>query len=481
MRKLLILVHRYLGIVFSLLFFTWFVSGVAMIYTRGMPSLTPEARLEHLPVINPGSVRLTPAQALTKAELGGPPESAKLLTILNRPAYRFESGGSFVTVFADNGELLDVTTDVAAEAARLFSELPEDRVQPAGVLNNVDQWTILARRYLPLHKFVFDDTARTELYVSGVTGEPVVLTTRNGRRLAWISAIPHWLYFEGLRKNSWLWRQVILWTSGPATIAALIGLILAVIQYRRKQPHIPYKGWLRWHYITGAIFGLLTVTWMFSGFLSVDPWYWASDGAMGGAQAAALQGGDLDLRKFPLGLPQIPQAASAKEVEFLTIQGDPYYRVKGGDSLLTLVSSPRMEVRREPFSIDSIMERVVSPTPELSVIESTVLEDYDSYYYTFDRAAPLPVLRIKFNDPESTWLYVDPQMSELVARAHRRERLNRWIYHGFHSLDFSFWYYKRPLWDVVIVGLSLGGALLSFIGIVIAWKRMWRAVVRSAR
>jgi len=41
MRKLLILVHRYLGIVFSLLFFTWFVSGVAMIYTRGMPSLTP--------------------------------------------------------------------------------------------------------------------------------------------------------------------------------------------------------------------------------------------------------------------------------------------------------------------------------------------------------------------------------------------------------------------------------------------------------
>jgi hypothetical protein len=140
-----------------------------------------------------------------------------------------------------------------------------------------------------------------------------------------------------------------------------------------------------------------------------------------------------------------------------------------------------MEVRREPFAIDSIMERVTSPTPELRVLESTVLEDYDSYYYAFDRSAPLPVLRIKFDDPESTWLYVDPQMSELVARAHRRERINRWIYHGFHSLDFSFWYYNRPLWDIVIVGVSLGGALLSFIGIVIGWKRMWRAVVRTAR
>ena len=481
MRKLLILVHRYLGIVFSLLFFTWFFSGIAMIYTRGMPSLTPESRLEHLPVLGSGNIRLTPAQALTRAELGGAPDAAKLLNVVNRPAYRFESGGGFVTVFADNGELLDVTPEVAEEAAHLFSGLNGDRVKAADVLNNVDQWTILARRHLPLHKFVVEDALGTELYVSGTTGETVVLTTRNGRALAWISAIPHWLYFEGLRKNSWLWRQVILWTSGPATVAALIGLILAVIQYRRKPPHIPYKGWLRWHYITGAIFGILTVTWVFSGFLSVEPWYWATDGAMGGAQAAALQGGELDLRKFPTGLPQISAAGDMKEVEFLTIQGDPYYRVTTGDSFPTLVSSPSMDVRHEPFSVDSIMERLLSPTPELKVLESEILEDYDSYYYAFDRSAPLPVLRVKFHDAESTWLYVDPRMSELVARAHRRERINRWIYHGFHSLDFSFWYYNRPLWDIAIVGLSLGGVLLSFIGIVIGWKRLWRAVVRTAQ
>jgi len=481
MRKLLILIHRYLGIVFSLLFFTWFISGIGMIYTRGMPGLTPESRLEHLPDLSAATVRLTPAQALTRAELGGAPDAAKLLSVLNRPAYRFESGGGFVTVFADNGELLDVTPDLAAEAARLFTNLPEDRVHAAGLLESVDQWTILSRRYLPLHKFMVDDDSGTELYVSGLTGETIVLTTRTGRRLAWISAIPHWLYFEGLRKNPWLWRQVILWTSGPASIAALIGLVLAVVQYRRQSPHIPYRGWLRWHYITGAIFGILTVTWMFSGFLSVEPGYWASDGAIGEAQAAALQGGELDLRKFPRGLPTISAGGSAKEVEYLTIQGDPYYRVRTQHSLPMLMSSPSMEVHREPFGIDSLVERVVSPTPEVKVLESVVLEDYDSYYYAFERTAPLPVLRIKFDDPESTWLYVDPQMGELVARAHRRERLQRWIYHGFHSLDFSFWYYKRPLWDIVIVGLSLGGALLSFIGIVIAWKRLWRAVVRTAR
>jgi hypothetical protein len=89
------------------------------------------------------------------------------------------------------------------------------------------------------------------------------------------------------------------------------------------------------------------------------------------------------------------------------------------------------------------------------------------------------VLRIKFDDPDSTWLYVDPRMSQIVGRAHRRERLQRWIYHGFHSLDFSFWYYNRPLWDIAMVGLSLGGITLSGIGVVIAWKRLTRALRRS--
>jgi hypothetical protein len=451
------------------LFLAWFISGIAMIYARGMPALTPETRFERLPALNTASIRLTPAQAAAKSELG-PPGSAELLTILKRPAYRFDG----ITVFADDGELFEVTPESAAEAAQLFSDLPEDQVRPAGVLMKVDQWTIGKNPHLPIYKFAVDDGEGTELYVSGILGEVIVMTTRSSRRLAWVAAIPHWFYFESLRTRPQLWRQTILWTSGLGTMAALIGLILAFIQYRRRPPHIPYKGWLRWHYITGAIFGVFTVTWVFSGFLSVEPWYWASDGAIGGAQAAALQGGELDLQKFPTGLPQLPETSGAKEVEYLTIQGEAYYRVRTNTDASTLISAPALQVRSEPFSVESLMERVLAANPELQVLESALLEDYDSYYYAFERRAPLPVLRIKFDDPESTWLYVDPQMSQLVGRAHRRERLQRWIYHGFHSLDFSFWYYNRPVWDIGVIVLSLGGTLLSVIGIVIAWKRLFR-------
>jgi len=471
---LLILIHRYLGIVLSLLFLTWFISGIAMIYARGMPSLTAEYRLERLPAINASAIRLTPDDALSKAELG-PPGSAELLTILDRPAYRFDG----ITVFADNGELLEVTPERAAEAAQLFTQLSEDQVRPAGVLMEVDQWTIGQRSNLPLYKFTVDDGEGTELYVSGYLAEVVVMTTRSSRRLAWVAAIPHWFYFEWLRTKPQLWRQVILWTSGLGTVAALIGVVLAILQFRRNRPHIPYKGWLRWHYITGAVFGIFTVTWVFSGFLSVEPWYWASDGAIGVPQAAALQGGELALQDFREGLPSLPETAGAKEVEYLTIQGHSYYRVRTTMEHAVLLTAPLMLLQEDPFSLESLIERVLEPNPELKVVEATLLEDYDSYYYAFERRAPLPVLRIKFDDPESTWLYVDPQMSQIVGRAHRRERVQRWIYRGFHSLDFSFWYYNRPLWDIGVIVLSLGGALLSIIGIVIAWKRVWRAAMRA--
>jgi hypothetical protein len=35
-----------------------------------------------------------------------------------------------------------------------------------------------------------------------------------------------------------------------------------------------------------------------------------------------------------------------------------------------------------------------------------------------------------------------------------------------HSLDFPFLYFQRPLWDIVVVGLSIGGTVLSVTTIV---------------
>jgi hypothetical protein len=117
------------------------------------------------------------------------------------------------------------------------------------------------------------------------------------------------------------------------------------------------------------------------------------------------------------------------------------------------------------------------------ILESTFLADYDSYYYSRDHLAPLPVLRIKLDDPDKTWLYVDPQVSQVVGRINRLNRLERWLYNGLHSLDFSFLYYNRPLWDAVVIVLSLGGAIVSGIGLIMGIRRVvrgLRSTVQSA-
>jgi len=67
-RKLLVLVHRYLGTALCLLFFMWFLTGIGMIYSRGMPRLTAQARLARLPVLDMERIQLRPRIPLLAEE-----------------------------------------------------------------------------------------------------------------------------------------------------------------------------------------------------------------------------------------------------------------------------------------------------------------------------------------------------------------------------------------------------------------------------
>jgi hypothetical protein len=472
-RKWLILTHRYLGIPLSFLFFMWFASGIAMIFARGMPSLTPDLRMQRLATLDLPAVKVRPPEALEKAQLGQPPRSAVLLMVMGRPAYRFSSGGD-VTLFADNGEVLEnVDASQARKIAAEFMGISGERLRYAGEVTEPDQWTLEDRGALPMHKIVVDDDQRTHLYISEQTGEVEILTTRGTRLLAWFAAIPHWMYFRSLRSNGPVWRQVVLWTSGIGAVLACLGLVLAFTQYRT-----PYAGLMRWHYLSGVAFGLFSLTWVFSGLLSMEPFFWASGGGTGNRIPQALRGGALQLNEFEK-LP--PARPGLKELELLRIQGEPYYVERSDASDPILISARSFEVRAEPFPMESLLARVRQGNPDVRVADSSLLSSYDSYYHATERKPPLPVLRVKFADADATWFYIDPRMGRVVGRFTRRERLQRWIYHGFHSLDFNFWSYQGWAWTAAMVGLNLGGVMLSAIGVIIGLRRMGRFVLRHSR
>jgi hypothetical protein len=140
-----------------------------------------------------------------------------------------------------------------------------------------------------------------------------------------------------------------------------------------------------------------------------------------------------------------------------------------------LVHAATLERRDAPFGDDDLLARLRTALPDgVPVAGHELLRDYDDYYYSRRREAPLPVLRVKLGDPLKTWLYVDPRNSRVVANVHRYSRVERWLYNGLHSLDFRFWYSKRPLWDVVMITLLLGGLAASSIGLYYGARRLVR-------
>jgi len=147
----------------------------------------------------------------------------------------------------------------------------------------------------------------------------------------------------------------------------------------------------------------------------------------------------------------------------------------------SLVAADTMQTGRQPASIESLMARLEKAIPDVPILKSEVLSTYDAYYYQQDRGAALPVVRVQLGDPDRTWLYIDPQMSQIVGTFRRYDRLERWLYRGFHSLDFSFWYYNRPLWDLVVITLCLAGFTTSGIGFLLGVRRMGRGIRRIAR
>jgi hypothetical protein len=508
-RRCLILTHRYLGIALSLLIIMWFGTGIVMMYAGGMPRLTPELRVARLPELDLSRVRLTPAEAAAQAGLPHVSGRAALLSVMDRPAYRFAGRE---TVFADTGEVLEELSPAQSRAtAGRFMKLPEDQVHYVRTLTQVDQWTLGQGREMPLHKFRVDDASLTELYVSPQTGELTTLTTRRSRTLAWIGTIPHWLYFAALRVNQPVWYRIVVWTSALACVLAVLGLILSVTQFRRSRPFrvaasIPYSGWMRWHYMSGVVFGVFTLTWAFSGLLSMEPFAWTNATGLE-VRRDVLTGGPVDLSRFPamdqVAWNRVLEGRAIKEVDFVRIQGEHFYLVRHALTEETaaarrerlhqpynvtghvepdrlLMAANTLEIRREPFSVESLMARLRTAVPDVPIAESQLLSEYDSYYYSRGRQTPLPVLRVKFADPAETWFYIDPEMSQVVAQIHRLNRLERWLYNGLHSLDFAFWY-DSPLWDVAMIVLSLGGLSVSAIGLVLGIRRVRRGTARLVR
>lgn len=543
-KRWILLGHRWLGIGTCLLFFLWFLSGVVMMYV-GHPKLTWQERLEHLPPLEASQPLLSPADAFRRAGIQGTVTDLRLANArAGQPVYIAQIRPDarpapdaprpeprLLALDARTGALLPPTDPATALAsAQVYLEpgglshpssssaLPASsprQPSPAGAQDTPgkplyqgitveDAHTHSAAMDLhrPLHKVLLPDADQTLLYISGTTGEVVRDAPRLERGFNYLGAWLHWLYL--FRDTAIDWTDLIIWLSVIGTVATLSGFLSGVIRWRFSHPYrsgsrSPFApGALRWHHILGLVFALTTFTWIFSGLMSMNPWdIFEADESI--IDARRISNPDIQPSRA-IATPQALLASTTtpvRELQWHTlldkarVKAIRTHEVPPGSTDQPVLLSARSgkPYTLEPERLRSALFTLLAGYPP----RIDILRQDDFYYYSRTehtmtggrKPHPLPIWRVRYDDPNQTWLHIDPATGQVLSELDSYQRTERWLFALLHSWDWLPLLQNRPLWDIVMLVLAAGGLALSATGIWIAGHRLhiktrrWRLMRRK--
>jgi len=313
-------------------------------------------------------------------------------------------------------------------------------------------------------------------------------------------------------------------------------------RFRRKgvRSYTPYSGWMKWHHYAGLIFGLFSVSWILSGMIPITTFPvpgWSqvakrveSNGegfimgtpivprssSMTKDMVHAITGGPLNLQPLHIAnlrsaIGKIQDKFAPKELELIQFRGEPYFLAyqppttkeeagrwntnnainsvnlpQNNPHLFVSINHPENGVMAS-FSKEVMEQASREAMPHTKVIDRQWLTDYDNYYhqttpsFELGRHKPayvLPVLRVRYNDQDQTWLYFTPSLAQMV-KFDKRDRANRWAYYGLHVMDWPGMYNRRPLWDIVTIALLAGLVAISITTLLPACRRLKRHAVHA--
>ncbi len=474
LRRWLYIGHRWVGIVTCLFFAMWFISGVVMMYVA-FPGLSDKERLAALPDIVWEKVTLSPDDAMKKAGATRYPRDLRLNMIADEPVYRLSSwDGQWQAISAVDGRTVaEINEQQALAVAQHHPASKSPRLEQTV---DRDQWSVTARYdpLRPLYLITLGDDAGTKLYVSSRSGEIALDTNRTERVWNWLGSIPHWIYPTVLRKDGPLWRLAVLWISGICLIVGITGIWIGILRVRLKRRYAsgnitPYRGWMAWHHVTGLIAGLFVLTWMFSGWLSLNPGeYFANRNTPREVlqRYAGHDGPDI------AGAIRAPAGGPAVEARFVWLDRMPLMILAKRDGTKTVIDPASGEITGLPQ--DRLWNAATKLLPDSRIESQLSLGEYDAYWYAHHHDRELPVLRATFDDEARTWFHISPVTGDILGRIDSSRRTYRWLFNALHSLDFKLLLMYRPAWDIVVWLLSILGTIVSVSGVLIGWRYLRR-------
>jgi uncharacterized iron-regulated membrane protein len=477
--RALTLVHRWLGIVCAPLFALWFASGIVMHFVP-FPALTEAERLAGLEPIEFAGVRHGPADAVAASELTAV-SRVRLLQRSDGPVFVVSGNAGLAALHADDLTPAGVHSDslalgIAVDHAQR-RRLDVSAATSAGSAA-YDQWTVAGglARHRPLYRVTLNDQAGTEVYVSSVTGEVVRDTTRRERWWNYAGSVAHWIYPATLRARPYAWTATVWLLSAVASLAALVGATLGMaLLVARRRLVGPTGSWHAWHHALGLVCATFVLTWIVSGWLSLDSGLLFSTGALTEPEAMELAPAP-DWGSPPSDRPD--WTSGAREVEWFFFGGKAYRRDRidlDSQRLLALPSDSAAPPRGSFLTLAEVaaVGRRLSGTCNAAAIYVAA-----DAYASASAVPGAPVYRIACGE---LWFHVDAASGAIIDRLDRSRRAHRWLYGALHRLDLP-WLTARPdLRGALVVGLCGCGLAFSITGCVIAWRRLRHTLSRQGQ
>jgi len=480
--------HRSAGSVLALLIVLWFASGAVMTFS-GYPRFTETERLALAPAL-PRAASIELPAALQRHLASAKPDGSRVRLAMHEgePTWLYNGvEGARVALRAEPEASFSPLDEarVRYEASERFG-LPVRAVQR---LDESDQWTVAIAKpgNMPLYRVYFGDASSTEAYLSARSGETVQATTRTERVLAWLGAIPHWIYPTILRRERELWRYTVFALSAAGLLITVSGTVAGIHVWRatrkRKGPRDPY---LRWHQWLGLWFGLFASTWLFSGAMSLTPFQWTGGrGPSEHEQAALYQHATVpSAAAVQRALALCQRDLTVRELELSPLGGRLYAVCADAENQTRVVDlTDAVAVSRALLpstAIATLAARLAGPDRERT---TELASAYDSYYYPTHSSpdAALPYFRVSLQDDEASTYYIDPARARLLRKYTHLTRLERWLYQGLHSFDIPGLYQHRVLWRTLVIGAMALGVGLSGLGFWMTVRRWRRASARKRK
>ena len=235
---------------------------------------------------------------------------------------------------------------------------------------------------------------------------------------------------------------------------------------------------MRWHHIIGLFASIIVVSWMLSGWLSMDHGRLFSRGEATAKQALQLRGMSLAAVADAVTPESLRELGPASEITFNAVAGRAFltaYGPIGRDARILFLDQPATPILAAlPDSL------LISGVDRLWPGHARAIQGPDPYDDLYRLAESTPGTAKAFSvEGPALRLYMDRHSGRLLTVMDSSRRDYAWIYYALHTFKFPGLIEHPEIRTILVLALLALGFTASATGVVLSVKRLRREFARE--